>query len=288
MRVKPGRSDNWPAPAKINLFLHVVGRRADGYHLLQTQFQFLDYADTLSFQIDTQGRITRTGGLTAIAPENDLVIRAATALRAHADANAGANITIKKVLPAGAGLGGGSSNAATTLVALNELWRCRLDSGQLAEIGLQLGADVPVFIHGQAAWAEGVGERLTPHDDVEGPLLVVNPGVEVSTADVFRHPQLTRDTPAIKIHDRSLAECRNDCEPVTRLLYPDVAEVIDWLSRFAPARMSGTGASVFAAFESHAEALKIAQGLPEHWSWFIAHRRNRSPLLDRLDVERRR
>lgn len=275
-------STRWPAPAKINLFLHVVGRRADGYHLLQTLFQFLDYGDQLHFDLRPDGRIRRVHELPGVPPDQDLVVRAARLLQAKSGVTQGADIRVEKLLPMGGGLGGGSSNAATALVALNELWQARLGVAALAKLGLALGADVPVFVHGQAAWAEGVGERLTPYEAEEASVLVVHPGCQVPTAMIFDHPDLTRDTPPIKLHDFSLARSHNDCEPVTRRLYPEVGRALDWLARYAPARMSGTGACVFARFATPREALAVATEVPAEWAWFTARCCNRSPLQDRL------
>lgn len=279
-------SRGWPAPAKINLFLHVVGRRPDGYHLLQTLFQFLDHGDDLTFTLREDGGIGRLNDLAGVPPEQDLVVRAARLLKAETGSPWGADISVAKVLPLGGGLGGGSSNAATVLVALNALWGTGLDAPALAKLGLALGADVPVFVHGVAAWAEGVGELLTPFAPEEGPVLVVFPGCQVPTTAVFGHPQLTRDTPAITIQRFSLAASHNDCEPITRRLYPAVGEALDRLSRHAPARMSGTGACVFACFATREAAAAVGRELPPAWQWFTAERRNRSPLLDRLDAER--
>ncbi|HCU88591.1 MAG TPA: 4-(cytidine 5'-diphospho)-2-C-methyl-D-erythritol kinase [Gammaproteobacteria bacterium] len=275
-------STRWPAPAKINLFLHIIGRRSDGYHLLQTHFQFLDYGDHLDFSITHDGQITRVNDLADIPVDKDLVVRAARLLQPFAKGNVGVSIFLDKRLPSGGGLGGGSSDAATTLVALNELWEIDLAQDELAEIGLQLGADIPVFIHGQAAWAEGVGEHLIPLDAPEGPVLVVHAGGLVSTSEVFSHPELTRDTPAIKIHDLASVTLVNDCEDVTRRLHPEVGRVLDWLGQYADARMSGTGASIFAAFESISQALSVVERMPEPWAWFVAERRNTSPLVEKL------
>ncbi len=272
----------WPAPAKVNLFLHVVGRRSDGYHLLQTHFQFLDYCDHLDFRITDDNKVTRANDLVGIPAEQDLVVRAARLLKPYAKEHAGVSITVDKLLPAGGGLGGGSSDAATTLVALNELWQTGRTQAELASIGLQLGADVPVFVHGHAAWAEGVGEHLIPLDAPEGPVLVVYADALVSTAEVFSHSELTRDTPAIKIHDLASAKLTNDCEGVTRRLHPDVGRVLDWLGQHADARMSGTGACVFAAFDSISQAHSVVERMPERWTWFVAERRNTSPLIDKL------
>ncbi|TDJ64891.1 MAG: 4-(cytidine 5'-diphospho)-2-C-methyl-D-erythritol kinase [Proteobacteria bacterium] len=274
-------SGRWPAPAKINLFLHVVGRRNDGYHLLQTHFQFLDYGDELEFILTEDGQVSRVNDLPGVPPEQDLVVRAARLLQAHAKPPAGVAIRVDKRLPVGGGLGGGSSDAATTLVALNELWELGRSPAELADLGLVLGADVPVFVHGHAAWAEGVGERLTPLEAPEGPVLVILPGCSVSTAAVFSHPELTRDTPAIKIHDLSSSPLVNDCEAITRRLYPEVARALDWLGQFAPARMSGTGACVYAIFDSNSQAERAAQQIPDAWAWFVAQRRNISPLMDK-------
>ena len=274
--------NRWPAPAKINLFLHVIGRRSDGYHLLQTHFQFLDYGDYLGFNITHDGRVTRANDLADIPVDKDLIVRAARLLQPFAKGNVGVSIFVDKLLPAGGGLGGGSSDAATTLVALNELWETGLTQDELAEIGLQLGADIPVFVHGHAAWAEGVGERLIPLNAPEGPVLVVYAGEMVSTSEVFSHPELTRDTPAIKIHDLASVTLVNDCEDITRRIYPEVGKVLDRLGQHADARMSGTGACIFAAFESISQALSVVERMPEPWAWFVAERCNISPLIEKL------
>jgi 4-diphosphocytidyl-2-C-methyl-D-erythritol kinase len=279
-------SGHWPAPAKINLFLHIIGRRADGYHLLQTVFQFLDYGDELDFELTGDGSLQRQGFLPGVAPEQDLILRAARALRQASGTQFGAVITLRKQLPMGGGLGGGSSDAATTLVALNHLWRTGLSLDQLAEIGLRLGADVPVFVRGQAAWAEGVGERITPLPDLPIPwYLVVVPACQVSTADIFSAPELTRDAQALKIPAFLRGQGGNVCEPVVRSRYPEVAQAIDWLSQYAPTRMSGTGACIFAAFDTEAQAQAIARQIPTAWRGFVAKGLNESPLHRRLAVE---
>lgn len=283
---QPVSRGGWPAPAKINLFLHVVGRRADGYHLLQTIFQFLDYGDELRCELRPDGVIRRVNELEGVAEGDDLVVRAARLLQSRTGNTTGVDIAVDKRLPIGGGLGGGSSNAATVLVALNELWKTGLTTGQLALLGLELGADVPVFVNGRAAWGEGVGDRLTPYDTEESPVLVIHPGCHVPTSQIFSDRRLTRDTPSIKMHAFSLPQCGNDCEAVTRRLFPEVGEALDWLDQFVPARMSGTGACVFGLFESHARATQVAQEVPARWHWFISMRRNRSPLLDRLALER--
>ena len=272
----------WPAPAKINLFLHITGRRADGYHLLQTLFQFVDYGDTIYLTPREDGEIHRVSALAGVPATQDLVVRAALKLQALTGVRLGVDIRVDKRLPMGGGLGGGSSDAATVLVALNELWATAVPRADLASLGLSLGADVPVFVHGQAAWAEGVGELLSPCPVDEGPVLVITPDCNVETRGVFSASELTRDTPAITMPAFSLAHTRNDCEPVTRRLYPEVGRALDWLSGYAPARMSGTGASVYAFFESDSAAERVARQVPPAWRHFRARRVNRSPLLDRL------
>lgn len=272
----------WPAPAKLNLFLHVVGRRADGYHLLQTVFQFLDYGDDLTFTLRPDGVIRRTSDLPGVLPEADLVVRAARVLQTATGTPQGVEISVAKRLPMGGGLGGGSSNAATVLVALNHLWGTGLAATDLAQLGIGLGADVPVFVHGQAAWAEGVGERLSPISLPEPTMLVIHPGVSVPTGAIFGQVELTRNTPVRTIHGLSLADCHNDCEPVTRALFPVVGAALDWLMKFAPARMSGTGACVFAPFADRSSATAVGKAVPREWSWFIASACNRSPLIKRL------
>ncbi len=275
----------WPAPAKINLFLHVVGRRPDGYHLLQTHFQFLDHGDDIAIEVRADGRISRLNDLPGVPAEQDLVVRAARALRDATGCPLGADLAVTKRLPRGGGLGGGSSNAATVLVALNRLWGTGLDVDRLAALGLALGADVPVFVRGEAAWAEGVGEHLTPLPAEESWCLVIHPGCEVPTAAVFKDPQLTRDTPAMTIAALPPALTHNDCEPVTRRLYPAVGAALDWLGGYAPARMSGTGACLFASFATRDAALDVGRQVPAAWTWFVARRCNRSPLLARLAAE---
>jgi len=277
----------WPAPAKINLFLHIVGRRPDGYHLLQTHFQFLDHGDDIRFGLRADGVINRVSELAGVPSEADLVVRAARALQAASGTRLGADIAVDKRLPMGGGLGGGSSNAATVLVALDYLWGTRLGVEALATLGLALGADVPVFVRGQAAWAEGVGERLTPLTADEPWCLVIHPGCEVPTAAVFGHPELTRDTPALTIPGLPPDLMHNDCESVTRRLFPAVDAALDWLGKRAPARMSGTGACIFASFADRASAQAVGEQVPAPWTWFVARRRNRSPLLDRLAAEAR-
>lgn len=271
----------WPAPAKLNLFLHVVGRRADGYHQLQTLFQFLDHGDSLFFVPRGDGVIRRVAGPDAIPESEDLVVRAARAIQQASGCNLGADIRLEKRLPMGAGLGGGSSNAATTLVALNRMWNLGLPLDELAQIGLRLGADVPVFVRGAAAWAEGVGERLVPVRIDEPWYLVLTPPVTVSTARIFSDPMLRRDHASVTLADFQQGRTGNDCEPVTCERHPEVREALDWLRQHAPqARMSGTGASVFAAFDSREAATALLPQVPEGCRAFVARGLNRSPLMD--------
>jgi 4-diphosphocytidyl-2-C-methyl-D-erythritol kinase len=269
----------WPAPAKINLMLHILGRRDDGYHLLETHFQFINWLDWLSFEPSQAPAVTRAMEIPGVPVETDLTIRAAELLRESAGITETVCIDLEKSIPMGAGLGGGSSNAATVLVALNEIWRAGLSVDELAEIGLSLGADVPVFIRGEAAFATGIGENLTPLDAPEGAILMIYPACHVETKAVFTHSQLTRDTPSIKIPDLVSTPTNNDCESVTRLLYPEVADALDWLGQYTDARMSGTGASVFAVFETPAQAENVARLVPERWTSRVTTRINRSPLM---------
>jgi 4-diphosphocytidyl-2-C-methyl-D-erythritol kinase len=268
----------WLAPAKLNLMLRVVGRRPDGYHLLQTVFQFLDHCDRLYFTPRTDGRVERLAGPADVPPEADLVVRAARALQAHGGSGIGVDIRLDKRLPMGGGLGGGSSDAATTLHALNQVWELGLDTDTLAGIGLGLGADVPVFVRGFAAWAEGVGEALVPVDLPEPWFLVLVPPCHVSTAAVFNDPELTRDSAPITIADFIAGDARNDCLSVVLQRYPTVAAAYDWLAQRTDARLTGTGGCVFAAFDSAIAASRVAATAPAAWSPFIARGCNQSPL----------
>jgi len=273
----------WPAPAKLNLFLHVTGRRRDGYHELQTLFQFLDYGDSLWFEPDASGVVTLQGGLPQVPPERNLIVRAARSLAERTGCGKGVRIRIEKRLPVGGGLGGGSSDAATTLVALNSLWGLGLGGEELAALGLALGADVPVFVRGSAAWAEGVGEQLTPVEVLDEPwYLVLHPAVTVSTAEIFSDPRLTRNAPRITIPDFLSGACGNSLEAVVVRRYPQVGRALAWLSRYQPARMTGSGASVFARFPDRQAAEAVMQQLPAPWTGFVARGCNQSPLLDRL------
>lgn len=269
----------WPAPAKINLFLHVLGRRDDGYHRLQTLFQFLDYGDALRFRLREDGQIRRSAGPAEIPEDSDLAIRAARALRAECAGRQGVDIAVDKRTPTGAGLGGGSSDAATVLVALNRLWGCGLAVDRLADIGLKLGADVPVFVRGLAAWAEGVGEQLTPVTLPEPWYVVLVPPVHVATAAVFGAPELKRDSAAISLADYLAGAGHNDCTAVTTARHPPVAEALRWLeARGLVARMSGTGGAVFAACADEHLARATAEAAPSEWRGFAARGLNVSPL----------
>ena len=267
-----------PAPAKINLFLHVVGRRADGYHLLQTAFRFLDHGDHLSFSPCTVGRIVLDNPLPGVPLERDLTVRAALALRQATGAATGVTIRMHKRLPLGGGLGGGSSDAATTLVALNVLWGCGLSAVRLQEIGLALGADVPVFIHGHSAFAEGVGERLTDITPPPAWYLVLEPPVAVPTAEIFADPALRRDTPAITPAAWQPGFGGNDLEPVVCRLYPEVDAHLRWLRQWQPARMSGSGACCFAEFPDEAAARAVFARLPDGMRGFVARGLDVHPL----------
>ncbi len=278
-------SESWPAPAKINLFLHITGRRADGYHELQTAFQFLNYSDELNFSARADARITRHANYENVAEEADIIVRAASLLRDYSKVSFGVDIHINKRLPMGGGLGGGSSNAATTLVALNCIFQLGLQQNELSALGLQLGADVPVFVGAQAAWAEGVGEELTPISVPEDWFLVVVPDSPVATADIFGAADLTRNSAAITIRDFLEGAGHNDCENVVRQRYPEVREVLDWLGQKYETRMTGTGACVFARFSTEDKAGEAAKGLPRHWRHFVAQGLNRSPLAQRLQQE---
>ena len=271
-----------PAPAKLNLFLHITGRRDDGYHNLQTLFQLLDYGDELTFHSNGSGKIQLQPAIAGVAMEDNLIYRAAQLLKPYAADSCGCDIYLHKQLPMGAGLGGGSSDAATTLVALNRLWDCQLGTAELAKLGCQLGADVPLFVEGNSAFAEGIGEQLTPVELQERWFLVVTPPCEVNTGEIFSNPQLTRDTSAIKIRALSTVQGKNDCQAVVEKLYPPVQQVLEWLNSRTNALMTGTGASVFAGFSSRTEAEQHYAQVPKKWKAFIARGVNRSPLYRQL------
>jgi len=281
-------SADWPAPAKLNLFLHVLGRREDGYHELQTAYQLIDLADDLTFGLREDGEIRRLEGPPSVPAEMDLAVRAARRLQAAANSRRGVDIRIRKRIPIQGGLGGGSSDAATTLVALNELWGVHLPVGPLAGIGRELGADLPLFIHGRSAWGEGIGDRLTPLQLPPRHYAVIFPGVGVSTAEVFQASELTRNSPSLTIRGFLQAGGRNDCAPVATGRYPEVARALGWLARRGDARLTGTGSCVFADFEERVQAEAALSELPGEWSGFVAKGLDRSPLQERLAAERAR
>lgn len=271
---------HWPAPAKLNLFLHVTGRRADGYHELQTLFQFISLQDTIGIELPADGSIRRITNIPDIPEADDLMVRAALALKRHTGTDKGAILSIEKQIPAGAGLGGGSSDAATTLLALNHLWQTGLTRDELATIGNRLGADVPVFIHGQAAWAEGTGEVLTPMQPEEHWYALIVPNVHVSTAAIFGDDELTRDTPAKTIRAFRLDDARNDLEPVARRRFAEVDKALNFLEKFGFPRMTGSGAGVFVKAESADAAKQMLAPADKNWRTFVVKGVNNHPLKD--------
>jgi len=273
-----------PAPAKLNLFLHITGRREDGYHNLQTVFQLLDYSDQVSLSLRDDGVISRTNGLSDVAPKDDLIVRAAQALKDYTGTGYGANVGVEKLLPVGGGIGGGSSDAATTLLGLNAMWQCNLSHSELMSIAATLGADVPVFVNGYSAWAEGIGEDLTALDLPEVWFLVIHPGVFISTAKLFSSEVLTRDKPILRIRDFPDADSENVFESVVRKTYSEVDKSLNWLSKYSTAKMTGTGSCLFASFESLQEAEVVLEKVPDEWSAFIAKAVNTSPLLKALKL----
>ncbi len=300
----------WPAPAKLNLMLHITGRREDGYHELQTVFQFIDFSDALEFKLRNDNDINRYSADFSVPENEDIIIRAAHVLRekyqqksqsstqlnqsqkntSRAKKDFGVDIHLKKNIPMGAGLGGGSSDAATTLVALNFLWKMGFSIDELADMGLSLGADVPVFVRGFAAFAEGIGEKLSPINIDENWYLILIPPVHVSTKEIFSHPQLTRDCSAIKLCDLSRREWRNVCTPVVVNSYPEVSQAIDIMNNYSKACMSGTGASVFSSFDTKAQAEAVLQKIKENpvsepWFSFVAKGLNQSPLHHFLNAQ---
>lgn len=274
-----------PAPAKLNRMLHIVGRRQDGYHTLQTLFQIIDLSDQLTFQSRDDGEIYLTSGINGVSHDENLIVRAARLLQQNSGTPLGATLAIKKQLPMGGGLGGGSSNAATVLLGLNHMWQLGYSLEALAQLGLKLGADVPVFVHGHSAWAEGVGEQLTPVMLDTPWFVIIHPGISVSTPAVFQDPQLTRDSHPITMA-RALQggapEWRNDCEAIVKERYPPIAEALHWLEQHAPSRLTGTGACLFAAFETQHAAQTVAQLAANRWPTWVARGLNNSPLHDAL------
>ena len=275
---------HWPSPAKLNLFLYITGQRADGYHTLQTLFQFLDYGDTIDIALRGDGEIRLLTPVEGVAHEDNLIVRAARLLMKVASENnrlpngSGADISIDKRLPMGGGLGGGSSNAATVLVALNHLWQCGLSIDELAALGLTLGADVPVFVRGHAAFAEGVGEILTPVEPEEKWYLVAHPGVSIPTPVIFNDPDLPRNTPKRSIKTLLKCEFGNDCEVIARKRFREVDAALSWLLEYAPSRLTGTGACVFAEFDTESRARQVLEQAPEWLNGFVAKGVNLSPL----------
>lgn len=273
---------DWPAPAKLNLFLRIVGRRPDGYHLLQTVFRLLDWGDTVRLRLRPDGAIRRVSGADGVPPEADLAVRAANLLRQQAGDVPGVDIAIHKSIPMGGGLGGGSSDAATVLVALNRIWGLDLEPDRLASLGLQLGADVPVFVRGHSAWAEGVGERLHPLRLPPAHYLVLDPGVRVSTQFLFQMPELTRNAAPATISsflDGGVTD--NVFAPLVRTRYAQVAAAMDWLDPFGPARLSGSGACVFLELATREACEEIAARCPERFKPIVASGVDVSPLLTR-------
>ena len=276
-----------PAPAKINLFLHITGQRANGYHDLQSVFHFLQLHDVLHFAPRRDGKILLHTAFDGVAAQDNLIVKAAHSLQQFSNCPHGVDIHIEKNLPMGGGIGGGSSNAATTLMALNQLWDTELDIESLKALGLKLGADVPIFIHGHTAWAEGIGENLTDlHVDEKYYLLLI-PDCHVSTAEIFSHPTLTRDSKILKmaafLEPGNEISFHNDCEDLVRSLYPEVDEALTVLSQYGNSRMTGTGACVFAAFDTEAQALTVLDKIPSHIAALVTKGKNRSPLLETLE-----
>ncbi|UUM31278.1 4-(cytidine 5'-diphospho)-2-C-methyl-D-erythritol kinase [Vibrio japonicus] len=273
---------SWPSPAKLNLFLYITGRRDNGYHELQTLFQFLTHGDELTITANHSGEITLEPEIPGVALQDNLIWKAAKALQERSGTSYGAHIQLNKVLPMGGGIGGGSSNAATTLVALNHLWQTEQSEDTLAEIGLKLGADVPVFTRGFAAFAEGIGEQLTEAEPEEKWYLVVRPNVSIATVDIFTHPDLIRNTPKRELATLLDADYGNDCEKIVRMLYPEVDKELSWLLQYAPSRLTGTGSCVFAEFSSESEAQNVLDKISDNVSAFIAQGKNTSPLHETL------
>ena len=273
------------SPAKINLFLHIIGRREDGYHNLQTLFQLLDYGDRLDIESNQSGEIQLLSPMKDVPDKDNLIFLAAQAIQKYTGCALGAKISLDKRLPIGGGLGGGSSNAATTLLGLNTAWKLNLSNDELLKIGANMGADIPVFIFGYTAWAEGIGEELTAIKRPTEWFLVLMPNTHISTVEIFAHQSLTRNTHPIKIPAFIENGGKNDCQPVVEALYPEVKKARQWLDRFAYARLTGTGACLFSSFASEAEANLVLKQIPMPWQGFVAKGVNRSPLLKFLPPE---
>lgn len=277
---------NWyPSPAKLNLFLHINGRYDNGYHQLQSLFQLLDVGDEIGICANHSGQIELKTPIQGVAYEDNLIVKAAKALKVHAHGQAGCELYVRKKLPMGGGIGGGSSNAASVLMVLNQAWQCNLSLDALAEIGLALGADVPIFIHGNTAFAEGVGEVLVPVTIPTVWYLVATPPIHVSTRDIFTAIDLPRNTPKINFADYKFEETHNDCETLVAKMHKEVANLLQWLVNYAPSRMTGTGASVFAVFDAKENAEKVLNMLPDSYTAFIAKGVNRSGLHEAMGIE---
>jgi 4-diphosphocytidyl-2-C-methyl-D-erythritol kinase len=284
----------WPSPAKLNLFLHINGQYENGYHQLQSLFQILDYGDELAFDVNLSDRITLADPIAGVADEDNLIVKAAQLLKQYVlkqslvdnqSKNLGCDIHLRKRLPMGGGIGGGSSNAATTLLVLNQLWDCQLSHTKLAELGLTLGADVPIFVQGKTAFAEGVGEKLQNVSLPTKTYLILFPDSHISTAEIFSLAKLPRNTAKIDFNDYSFANTRNDCQELVCERYPNVAKALLWLLEYAPSRMTGTGACVFAIFEHRKEALKVQTLLPEGTTSFVANGVNTSLLHSQIQAQ---
>jgi len=284
-QVQKGWGQKWPAPAKLNLMLRIVGQRADGYHLLQTVFQFIDLCDWISFHPSDDGRVYLQKPLAGVAEADDLTIRAANLLKAETGCELGVCIAVEKNLPMGGGIGGGSSDAATTLVVLNKLWQLNLSTEKLMALGLSLGADVPIFVYGHSAWAEGVGEKLQKIIVPEQWVVIIKPDCHVNTGEIFSAKELTRNSKSITISDFTAGQHQNDCIEVVRQRYPSVQDALVDLSLFSEARLTGTGACVFAQFDSKESAVSVYQSLKNKWQVYLAKGINQSPLLSKLQAD---
>lgn len=273
---------SFPSPAKLNLFLHIIGQRADGYHLLETVFQFLDFGDTIHIKVTPSPSINLLTPIEGVEDEDNLIVRAARLLQQATGCKLGADISVDKILPMGGGLGGGSSNAATVLLALNTLWQLKLSADELAKLGLSLGADVPIFIYGFSAFAQGVGEQLTSVTPKEYWYLVSKPNCSISTASVFQSVDLPRNTPAIDFNEIEIDKCHNDCQTMVIKHYPEVAKLLAWLVEYAPSQMTGTGACIFSRFDSEKEARLIQSQLPVGITSFVAKGLNQSPVMSAI------
>lgn len=280
-------NERWLSPAKLNLFLHITRRRADGYHELQTVFQLIDYCDELTFNLRTDSHIyLHTTPKLEFPLEQNLILRATNLLRSKTRCKLGVDIELYKKIPVGGGLGGGSSNAATTLLALNKLWELNVSRQELSQLSLQLGADVPFFVEGRTAWAEGIGEKIYPLELPEKWFVILIPPIHVSTAKIFSDDGLTRDTPTIKIHElfSNTVSTRNDCEPIVRKRYPLIANGLDWLNQYGTARLTGTGGCCFISCENRIIAQEILLKIPKSFDGFIARGLNYSPLLEMAET----